>query len=144
MAKLRNGSTFWGELLVFGLYKRNQGRLARQVTAITIALVVFLGAWTLHQGPLSGYRSPWVRVGIPLVISAVGAWITFRLVNFPRFANFLISVEAEMDKVSWPGKPELYRATVVVVGTMFFLGMVLLAYDVLWQRLFRWIGFLRY
>ena len=142
MAKKKGYSSFWGELLAFDLYKRNQGRLTRQVTIGVLALVVFFGAWTLSQGILSDYKDTWIKVGIPIAISAIGAWVIFRVANFPRFADFLISVEGEMDKVSWSRKAELYRATIVVISTMFFLGAVLLTYDIIWQWFFRWIGFL--
>jgi len=135
-------SPFLGVLLNFDLYKRNQGRLARQLTAVTFALVLFFGAWTLSQGLLANY-DPAIRTGVPLAIAVVGVWFVFRLVNYPRFADFLISVEAEMDKVSWAARSELYRATIVVLVTMFFLGFVLLAFDIFWQWLFRWIGVLQ-
>lgn len=142
MAKSKNGNSFVVELLRAGLYKRNQGRLARQITAVGSVLLVFYGAWTLSQGPLSAY-GPTIKVGVPLLLSGAGAWIIYRLVNFPRFADFLISVEAEMDKVSWASRDELFRATAVVLGTMVFLGFVLLGYDIFWSWFFRLIGFLR-
>ena len=49
-----------------------------------------------------------------------------------------------MDKVSWPSKPELYRATVVVITTMVFIGIVLFFYDMFWQWFFtlKYIKFL--
>lgn len=140
MAKPENGS-FWSELLAVDLYKRNQGRLARQLTAGAIGLMVVAGAYILSQGPMADY-SKGVRVGVPLAISALAAWVVFRLVNYPRFAEFLISVEAEMGKVSWASKQELYRATVVVLCTMFFLAFVLFFFDFLWQWIFRQIGVL--
>jgi preprotein translocase subunit SecE len=63
-------------------------------------------------------------------------WFGYRLVNWPRFADFLIAVEAEMSKVSWPTKTELYRASMVVIFTMFFLAILLFCYDAFWQLLF--------
>ena len=140
MAKPENGS-FWSELLAVDLYKRNQGRLARQLTAAAIGLMVVAGAYILSQGPMADY-SRGVKVGVPLAITALAAWLVFRLVNYPRFAEFLISVEAEMGKVSWASKQELYRATVVVLSTMFFLAFVLFFFDFLWQWIFRQIGVL--
>lgn len=142
MAKSKNASSFWNELLRVGLYKRNQGRLTRQLTVVAFALVVFLGAWTMSQAFLLDSSTP-VRYGIPLGISVVGAWAVYRLVNYPRFADFLISVEAEMDKVSWPSRQELYRATAVVLATMFLLSAVLFLYDWFWQKFFQIIGFLQ-
>ena len=52
---------------------------------------------------------------------AVAGWICYRLVNFPGFADFLIAVEAEMNKVSWPTRTELFRASMVVLFLIFSL-----------------------
>ncbi len=128
-------------MLTVGLYKRNQGRLTRQLTAAALALIVCLGAWTLGQGPLNALDWQY-RILIPYAIALTGAWAIYRLVNYPRFADFLISVEAEMDKVSWSSKSELYRATVVVLVTMVLIGVILFVFDVIWQYFFEFIGFL--
>jgi preprotein translocase subunit SecE len=137
MAKPENAS-FWSELLAVGLYKRSQGRLARQLTAAGIGAIVVAGAYVLSQGPLAGYSQN-LRVGIPSLMTIAAGWVVYRLVNYPRFAEFLISVEAEMGKVSWAGKDELYRATIVVLSTMLFLGVILFFYDLLWQKILFWI-----
>ncbi|GAB4152639.1 MAG: preprotein translocase subunit SecE [Planctomycetaceae bacterium] len=144
MANKKNVAGFWENVLEPAIYKRNQGRLTRQLTAVSLALIVFLGAWTLSKGPLSVYdKTPWIHVGIPVVLAVVGLWLIYRLVNYPRFADFLISVEAEMDKVTWASRQELFRSTVVVVSVMFFLGFTLFLYDLFWQWFFQLIGFLQ-
>jgi preprotein translocase subunit SecE len=143
MAKKEQAVGFWANLSEPALYKRNQGRLTRQLTAVGAALIVFLGVWTLSNGPLGGSGNVWIRVGIPVAIGAAGAWAIYRGVNYPRFADFLISVEAEMDKVTWATKEDLHRSTVVVIATMFFLGAVLFIYDLVWSWFFQWIGFLQ-
>jgi len=76
----------------------------------------------------------------PVLLVAIGMWFSFRLVNWRKFADFLISVEAEMTKVSWPTKTELYRASMVVIFTMAFLALLLFAYDLVWQAIFDGIG----
>ena len=141
MAKPENGS-FWSELLAVGLYKRNQGRLARQLTAAGLGLLVIFGTFVLSQGPLSAYGAT-VRSGIPVVIAGISAWVIFRLVNWPLFAEFLISVEAEMNKVSWASKLEVTRALIVVLSTMLFLGIVLFIYDNAWLFILTQIGVLQ-
>jgi preprotein translocase subunit SecE len=73
----------------------------------------------------------------------VTAWLAYRLVNFPQFADFLIAVEAEMKKISWPSLQQCFRAAAVVIVTMFFLAAVLFLYDQLWIRFFEAIGVLR-
>jgi len=141
MAKPAEG-TYWGELLKSSLYKRNQGRLSRQLTAAGVGLLFVLGAYTLSLGPLS-VASPGVRIGVPLLVAAAGCWAAFRLVNYPKVAEFLISVEGEMNKVSWASKDELYRATIVVLTTMFFLALVLWVYDFIWLNVLSFMGIIQ-
>ena len=81
-----------------------------------------------------------LRYLVPVGMVALGMWFAFRLVNWPKFADFLISVEAEMTKVSWPTKTELYRASMVVIFTMAFLALLLFAYDLIWQAIFDAVG----
>lgn len=128
------------ELVSASLYKRNQGRLARQLTGAALAVIVVTGAYILSRGPLSGYKQL-VRVGIPSLLVAVAGWLIFRLINYPRFAEFLISVEGEMAKVSWPSRQELTRATTVVIGSMVFLTVVLYLFDSFWAWLLVRLGF---
>ncbi len=141
MARVTNDASFWGEVASGALYKRNQGRLTRQLTAIAVAAVFIIGAWTLSNTLLSEGDRP-LRVGLPLLIAGLGSWLAFRLVNYPRFADFLISVEAEMDKVSWPDWPYLIRATGVTLAVMFLLCAYLWFWDLIWFQFFDWIGFL--
>ena len=60
--------------------------------------------------------------------------------NMPSFADFLISVEAEMNKVSWPTRTELFRASMVVILVIFVLAAILFVYDVAWRFLLRMLG----
>jgi preprotein translocase subunit SecE len=71
---------------------------------------------------------------------AVGLWLGFRIVNYPSFADFLIAVEAEMNKVSWPSRGELFRSSVVVIVVIFGLAAILLAYDIFWKAVLKFLG----
>lgn len=134
--------SFWSELVAVGLYKRNQGRLARQLTGAALAALVVAGTYVLSQGPLAGYAAS-VKSGVPVVIVGFAAWAIFRFLNYPPFAEFLISVEAEMHKVSWASRTEVQRATIVVLSTMLFLGVVLFIYDKVWLVILSSIGVLQ-
>ena len=79
---------------------------------------------------------------IPMALVFGGYWLAFRAVNIPRFADFLIAVEAEMNKVSWPSRAEMFRSAIVVIVTIFGLAFVLFGYDVIWQLLLNSIGVL--
>jgi preprotein translocase subunit SecE len=81
-------------------------------------------------------------IGIPMALFVIGIWLAFRLVNMPRFADFLIAVEAEMYKVSWPSRAELIRSSIVVIVLLLLLTAVLFVYDIVWQWLFRFLGVL--
>ncbi len=129
------------ELFHASVYKPNQGRIVRQLTALAIWVVVALGCWSLYA-TLRGYfpANPHFVWIIPVVTLAVGLWVGYRLVNWPQFADFLIAVEAEMNKVTWPSKGELIRASIVVISTIFFLAIALFAFDVIWQFVFNKLG----
>ena len=135
---------FVQELFRVGLYKRSQGRIARQVTFAALTIIIALGCWSLSEF-LGGYATQYpdwnaatrnfVRFVIPLLLLAAGAWASFRMVQMPAFADFLISVEGEMNKVSWPSRGELFRASIVVMVVIFFLAAVLYLYD----AVLRWL-----
>ena len=134
-------SPFFRELLQWQVYKRNQGRITRQITFAAIAIAVAIGGWRLSTYTLS--QNEFVHVGVPTMLVLAGWWIAFRLVNMPNFADFLIAVEAEMNKVTWPSRTELFRSSLVVIFTILFLAMILFGYDVLWKVVLSTIGVLR-
>jgi preprotein translocase SecE subunit len=77
--------------------------------------------------------------GLPALLLAGGVWVAYRLVNVPGFADFLIAVEAEVNKVSWPSRNELFRASVVVLITIFALAAVLALFDLFWRFVFTYV-----
>jgi preprotein translocase subunit SecE len=135
-------SRMWiGELFQIGVYKRSQGRITRQVTFAAAAITFALVAWRLYVTfkPSLGLAGISSLAGVVLV---GGLWISYRLVNVPRFADFLIAVEAEMNKVSWPSRTELIRSSMVVIFVIFAMAMVLFGFDLVWGFLFEWLGIL--
>jgi preprotein translocase subunit SecE len=149
MAKEKDAplSLFFRELFQLGIYKRSQGRVARQVTFAALALFVLLAAWRLSvtainwQVPKLGASGEHLlRFGLPGALALVGIWIAFRLVNIASFADFLIAVEAEMNKVSWPTRQELIRSSVVVILLIVVLALLLFGYDVFWRQLLTILG----
>jgi preprotein translocase subunit SecE len=134
-------------------YKRSQGRIARQITFFAILATVAIGVWRLSDASTAetwawlvpdGFEarlSPAVvgRYLAPALLLAIGAWLAFRIVNLPRFADFLISVEAEMNKVSWPSRAELFRASMVVIIVIFLLTAILFTYDLVLKYVISWI-----
>ena len=154
-------STLLKELFRAGLYKSSQGKVSRQVTLAALAISIALAALQIHEGLklnqtltklvslISGasagdsnfdsIRSMFVY-GLPIFALAAGLWFSFRLVNYPKFADFLIAVEAEMAKVSWPSRGELVRSSLVVIFVIFALASILAGYDFLWVFVLKSIG----
>lgn len=138
--QVRSGS-FLSELVSAAVYKPSQGRLVRQVTFAAVALVLGLGVWrstSLVQSLLpAGDAAAALRFVVPGLLLAAGAWFAFRLVNVPRFAEFLIAVEAEMAKVSWPSSGEVFRSSAVIIFLIFALAAILAGYDLFWRVVLR-------
>jgi preprotein translocase subunit SecE len=148
------GGTLWRDLLSFAVYKRSQGKVARQVTFAVLAITLATGVWRLAQllpawfasagdalsaGGPAAYSSDMgvLRFLVPGLLLAAGLWFAFRLVNYPPFADFLIAVETEMTKVSWPSVDEVVRSSVVVIFLIFALAAILAAYDLFWWFVLR-------
>lgn len=131
------------ELFRFGVYKSSQGRMVRQFTFFAIVVIAAFGCLTLANGMLVTSDKP-VRIGVPAVIWVACSWVAFRVVNIPKFADFLVSVESELEKVTWPTRHEVVQATIVVLVAMFSLGVFLFLIDLLWTWLFSVIGFTEY
>ena len=132
-------AAFFQELFHVGIYKRTQGRVARQVTFATVAIIIAYGLWQLSEALVN--QEYWIRA-LPGVLLVAGWWVTYRLVNVPNFADFLIAVEAEMNKVSWPTRQELFRGSAVVLITIILLAAVLFLFDMFWNKLFTQMGIL--
>jgi preprotein translocase subunit SecE len=150
MAKDNGGPSGWSqflqELLKTDIYKRSQGRLVRQFTCLAIWVAFGLAAWRMFQlkdfifghmfdrllsnANQATTMATAVGYTVPGIVLAAGLWLGYRIVNLPTFADFLIAVEAEMNKVSWPSRTELIRASMVVIVLMFGLTFVLYFYDV--------------
>lgn len=156
MAKVRRDS-LWDSFLSADVYQWKQGKVVRRSTAAAIVLAFLLLSQSLFQSVLYDLGTFGSRFGIqsgslatfPVgylivgLINVLGIWFAFRLINYPVFADFLIDVESEMAKVTWPTWAELRRATMMVLGVMFIITVLLLGYDVVWQAILEFTGVLR-
>ncbi len=131
---------FIQQLFQFGVYKGSQGKMTRQTTFAVLAIALFLGACRLFmtlKPRLDGPRTGYLIAGLVL---AGGLWLAYRIVNYPAFADFLIAVEAEMNKVSWPTKDVLIRSSLVVIFVILAMAAMLFMFDLIWKTVFTWLG----
>ena len=133
---------FFASLVQTGLYKRTQGRIARQVTFAVFAIGFAMAAWRMYSTEPFGFND-WfsgAKLLFPGLLLLGGFWLGYRIVNMPKFADFLIAVEAEMNKVSWPSKQELLRSSIVVIFVIFIMAAILFGYDIVWRFIFQFLG----
>jgi preprotein translocase subunit SecE len=135
MASLISQNQLWQELFSAQQYKPGQGARARWGTFAVLAIIVVLGGWSWKVTHTSS--TEWVRWGVPFVGVLLGFWFSYRLIHYPRFADFLIATEAEMNKVSWPSKLELKSSTIVVLIFVVSMAAFLFLVDFFWRFLLR-------
>lgn len=55
---------------------------------------------------------------------------------YKRFISFLRDVRAELRKVTWPSRNEVYTTTIVVIIATFFFGFYLFFMDLIFSWVF--------
>ena len=132
-------------------YKPEQGRMARMAAFWSLALLLLFGCTFLHdtlagyvdalQDPIGGLEIPIVSIGLTgaFLISALlflgGILWLYSYMNRPKVADFLIEVETEMRKVTWPTLEQVINASIVVVITVAVLMGFLAGSDYVLGRL---------
>jgi preprotein translocase SecE subunit len=88
---------------------------------------------------------PALQFTLPILVAAAALWISYRIVNLPVFADFLIATEAELNKVSWESRKRLIQDTIVVLVTVLLLTAFMFLVDLVWIRVLSWdrIGVLK-
>jgi len=145
----------------FAPYMKGQGRRVRRGTMLGILAIVAAGLWEHVWSRSLTINTQW-RVPLPfapdhpglvvlyapgltlsIVIAVVAIWFSYRLVNYPRFADFLIATDAELNKVSWSTGRKLLQDTVVVLVTVALMAVFLWIMDFVWTFLLIQLGVLR-
>jgi preprotein translocase subunit SecE len=127
-------------ILSASVFKPNQGRVVRQVTFFGLWLLFSLGLWLVASylidlfrgGDLANYLAAFGVI-------AMAFWLGYRSVNVPSFTDFLIGVEAEMRKVTWPTKKELIAGATVVLFVVVSLAVLMFGFDLIWTAIFTWL-----
>ena len=142
-------------------YKGNQGVRVRRGTIMALltvgvcGIITLVSSRSLGSGRLAANDWLWelpftvndagellyvpimhkIHITVPILLAVVTLWISWRVVNWPAFADFLIATEAEMNKVSWTTRRRLVQDTIVVLVTVFLFTAFLFFVDVLWIKI---------
>jgi preprotein translocase SecE subunit len=150
-------------------FKPSQGVRVRRWTVIGVLVLGACGIVTLIMHRSFGYERPgltndwfWnipgtageyalplmykVHLLMPILLLVLLVYFSWRLVNVPVFADFLIATEAEMNKVSWTTRRRLIQDTIVVLVTVFLMTLFLFLVDIMWIQVLSnpYVGVLQY
>ena len=125
--------------MVFGIYKRGQGKYTRLCSAFGIAIIVGLGCLQLYRKLQATDFGLWVETMVPAGLFVVLGLLIFWLVNKPAIADFMIAAEGEMKKVSWSSRKEIAVSTFIVIVVVAFVAVFLGITDLSFQMFFEWL-----
>lgn len=111
-------------------YKWGQGKNTRLYSAVSVAVLAAIGCWILYRKieasvDVTAALGLWITVIVPLAIFAAVAAFLYWLVNKPTVADFMISAEGELKKVSFSSKKEIAVSTFVVIVVVFAMALML-------------------
>ena len=131
------------------IYRKGEGLWARGVIAATLFGIALFGCQRLAENlpkafgwarsvliPSAGLTGAWAASGVVLAGCAAGLWV---LLNHVRAVDFLVDMESELRKVSWPmdlSQPrfadryrELWQSSMIVIFSVLVMGVTLYGYD---------------
>lgn len=142
------------------IYKKKQGLWLRWGSFISAFLLFTYGSYRLFSScfpspdnpkydwlftTLTDFTIPVVDIEVFInyqLIISVAVWAVVVLVSFflsfshKKLSEFLIDTESEMRKVSWPTTNEVVSSSVVVIITIFALGLYFYGSDKLLGKIF--------
>jgi preprotein translocase SecE subunit len=131
--------------MIFGIYKRGQGKYTRLCSAFAAAIIAGLGCWRLYikleavEWGLSRKAVLWVATMVPAGMFVVFALLISWLINKHSVADFMIAAEGEMKKVSWSSKQEIVVSTFIVIVVVVFMAILLGTTDIGFRTFFTWL-----
>ncbi len=132
--------------MALGIYKPGQGRISRVSMGLLLAMWTAYGAHSLAgqladvggRIPVAGMTFTLAQV-IPVVLFVVAMLALLWLLNWRRFADFLIETEIEMRKVDWPARRTVVMSSVVVIVTVIVMSLFLYGVDYVVYGLLKFI-----
>jgi preprotein translocase SecE subunit len=125
--------------MIFGFYKRGQGKYTRLCSGFAAAIIAGLGCWRLYKKLQAGDLGLWVETMVPAGLFVVSGLVIFWLANKPSVADFMIAAEGEMKKVSWSSRQEIAVSTFIVIVVVILMAILLGTTDLSFRAFFDWL-----
>ncbi len=129
----------------FEIYKRGQGKNTRLCSAFGVAAMIAFGClrfykWLEGTSWVSDPRTAlWISTMVPAGLFVILGLLVFWLVNTPTIADFMISAEGEIKKVSWSSRREIAVSTIIVIIVVASMAVLLFVTDMSFQMFFSWL-----
>ncbi|MEZ0229866.1 MAG: preprotein translocase subunit SecE [Planctomycetota bacterium] len=132
------------EKRLFNFYRPDEGHRARALIGIAIAILGLYGSHSLWDWLPKGPEDFWGKkifdlgsdefalnpaVALALALSVGVLAAVLKLVNYPRFVDFLIDTESELKKVSWASRRQVMSESIVVLATVVIVGLFVFTVD---------------
>ena len=122
------------------LYKRGQGYYTRLWGSIVCFALIAIGCYRLYSILSGTTNNPWIYTIIPVVVLAGFTFMVYWLQNRPALADFFITAESELKKVTWSSKQQIITSTIVVIFVVITFSILLGSVDVGFRSLFEFMG----
>ncbi|RKY12476.1 MAG: preprotein translocase subunit SecE [Planctomycetota bacterium] len=125
-------------MALFKIYKRGQGYYTRLWSGLVTFAIAASGCYVLWR-KLAVITNLWVKTLVPVGLCVVFGLVIFWLMNKPATADFMISAEGEIKKVSWSSRREIAVSTLIVIFVVFLMAIMLFAADMAFKSLFMYV-----
>ncbi len=131
--------------MLFSIYKRGQGKYTRLCSAFGLAVIMGVGCLRLYtkleaaDWGLSPKATLWIATMVPAGLLVGLGLLIYWLVNKQTIADFLISAEGEIKKVSWSSRRDVAISTFVVIVVVVFMAVLLFVTDLSFRIFFTWL-----
>lgn len=119
------------------IYKHGQGTYTRLGTGAVVAAMVGLGCVRLYEKLGVMTNNLWIQAMIPAVVFVVLTGLLYWVLNRPAVADFMISAEGEVKKVTWSSRQEIVVSTLIVVLVVGVLALLLGTTDLVLRLMFQ-------
>ena len=134
--------------MTFEIYKKGQGNAARLVTGVGALCIAGFGSLALREylkGSTAKIAVATINLELGMLLAfmvfvACAAAVAWQVLTAHWLVDFLILTEAELRKVSWPTKRDLYQQTIVVVVVSVMVGIVVLIVDLIFSKVLQAAG----